>query len=89
MFFFPFVSADSDNDTYLLWAMSLDLYAQYLVGRHHYSEALKQFESAYQTNCTVQGENHPQSIVLLNSMGKMREREREKNIQTSFERTRT
>ena len=60
----------ADEDTALLWAMSLDHYAQFLLKRGHFQEAFNQFQSAFLTNCELQGDTHPQSIVLLNSMGK-------------------
>ena len=70
-FSFIVSTAEADEDTFLLWAMSLSHYARFLMERGHFQKAYDQFQSAYTTNCKIQGNTHPQSIVLLNSMGKV------------------
>ena len=49
--------------------MSLDGLAQLLFRRGSLHEALELFRSAHETNSRVQGPEHEQSVVLLNSMG--------------------
>ena len=52
--------------------MSRDLYAQYLMSLGHHQKARDQFKQAYDISCEVNGETDEQSLVLLNSLGKMK-----------------
>jgi len=57
------------DDTHALWAMSCDWYAQYLLNNARYREALMQFEQAFLISTQLFGETHPQTLVILNSLG--------------------
>ena len=57
------------DDTHALWAMSCDWYAQYLLNNARYREALMQFEQAFLISNQLFGETHPQTLVILNSLG--------------------
>ena len=59
-----------DEDTLVLWGMSRDFYAQYLMSLGHHQKARDQFKQAYDISCEVNGETDEQSLVLLNSLGK-------------------
>lgn len=63
-------SGNDDEDTVALLGMSRDFFAQYLISKHRYQEAFDEFQQAYETSCQLLGEGHPQSVLLLNSMGK-------------------
>ena len=51
--------------------MSRDVYAQYLMSLGHHQKARDQFKQAYDISCEVNGETDEQTLVLLNSLGKM------------------
>ena len=57
----------------MLWGMSRDAYGQYLMSIGHHTKARDQFKQAYDISCEVNGEMDEQSLVLLNSMGKINE----------------
>jgi hypothetical protein len=59
----------SDEDTLALWGMSKDCYAQYLLSRGDFKTAMDEFRGAHETCLKLFGESHPQTIVLLNSLG--------------------
>ncbi|XP_014247885.1 tetratricopeptide repeat protein 19 homolog, mitochondrial [Cimex lectularius] len=63
------VDQGTDEDTLLLWAMTLDWYARFLLDRERFSEALNYFNQAYQMSLKVNGEVHEQTVVLLNDLG--------------------
>ncbi|XP_014665204.1 PREDICTED: tetratricopeptide repeat protein 19, mitochondrial-like [Priapulus caudatus] len=58
-----------DADTYLLWAMTKDWYASYLMSQKRLKEAQEQYEKALSICEAVNGPNHPQTLVLLNDLG--------------------
>ena len=47
------------------------MYAQYLLNHGRYKEAFLQFQDAFLTCCELFGDTHSQSLVLLNSLGKI------------------
>merc|ERR1712045_202126 len=61
---------DTSEDTHALWGMSRDWYAQYLLNNGKHKEAFNQFQDAFLISCELFGNTHPQSLVLLNSLGK-------------------
>ena len=65
-----FTESDTTEDTVVLWGMSKDLYAQYLLDNGRYEEAFSQFQEAFLTSCELFGDTHSQSLILLNSLGK-------------------
>lgn len=58
-----------DEDTSLLWAMSMDWYARFLLNLQKYELAKKHFIKAFEMSERVQGLAHPQTAVLLNDIG--------------------
>ena len=62
-------SGDAGEDTMALWGMSKDWFAQYLLDRGKAAGAMDEFRSAYETCKELFGESHPQTLVLLNSLG--------------------
>ena len=58
-----------DDDTTLLYAMSLDCYAKLLVDANRFKEAFDCFKKAYELNVKVNGEVHEETVVLLNDLG--------------------
>lgn len=60
---------DNSEDTLLLWAMTLDYYAHFLLEANRLKEAYDCFEKAYTTCVKVNGKNHEQVVVLLNDLG--------------------
>lgn len=58
-----------DEDTLLLWSMSMDWYARFLLNLQKYDLAKKHFIKAYEMSERVQGLGHPQTAVLLNDIG--------------------
>ena len=68
-FILSFVGEEISDDTHALWAMSCDWYAQYLLNNGRYQEALAQFEQAYIISEKLFGDTHPQTLVILNSLG--------------------
>lgn len=57
------------DDNHALWAMSCDWYAQYLLNNGRYRAALEQFEKAFSISTKLFGDTHPQTLVILNSLG--------------------
>uniref|UniRef100_A0A8C6ZMN6 Tetratricopeptide repeat protein 19, mitochondrial n=1 Tax=Nothoprocta perdicaria TaxID=30464 RepID=A0A8C6ZMN6_NOTPE len=60
--------AEEKANTRLLLGMSLDGYARYLLSINQFSVAQKMYEKALQISSDVQGETHPQTVVLLNDL---------------------
>ena len=57
------------QDTVALWGMSSDHFAQYLLSLGKNGAALEQFRAAHETCRMLVGDSHPQTLVLLNSIG--------------------
>ncbi|XP_048374620.1 tetratricopeptide repeat protein 19, mitochondrial isoform X3 [Sphaerodactylus townsendi] len=55
-------------DTHLLLGLSLDSYARYLLAHKQAAAAERLYERALQISTEVQGETHPQTIVLMNDL---------------------
>ncbi|XP_015277532.1 PREDICTED: tetratricopeptide repeat protein 19, mitochondrial isoform X2 [Gekko japonicus] len=55
-------------NTRLLLGMSLDSYARYLLARKQAAAAERMYEEALQISMEVQGETHPQTVVLMNDL---------------------
>uniref|UniRef100_A0A8C3JR66 Tetratricopeptide repeat protein 19, mitochondrial n=1 Tax=Calidris pygmaea TaxID=425635 RepID=A0A8C3JR66_9CHAR len=62
------LSAEEKANTRLLLGMSLDSYARYLLGINQLPVAEKMYEKALQISNDVQGETHPQTVVLMNDL---------------------
>uniref|UniRef100_A0A8C0ZD32 Tetratricopeptide repeat protein 19, mitochondrial n=1 Tax=Cyanistes caeruleus TaxID=156563 RepID=A0A8C0ZD32_CYACU len=62
------LSAEEKANTQLLLGMSLDSYARYLLNINELPAAQKVYEKALQISNDVQGETHPQSVVLMNDL---------------------
>ncbi|XP_056362671.1 tetratricopeptide repeat protein 19, mitochondrial [Oenanthe melanoleuca] len=62
------LSAEEKANTQLLLGMSLDSYARYLLNINELPAAQKMYEKALQISKDVQGETHPQSVVLMNDL---------------------
>ncbi|NXC46977.1 TTC19 protein, partial [Penelope pileata] len=62
------LSAEEKANTRLLLGMSLDSYARYLLDINQLPVAQKMYEKALQISNDVQGETHPQSVVLMNDL---------------------
>ncbi|XP_061868071.1 tetratricopeptide repeat protein 19, mitochondrial isoform X6 [Colius striatus] len=60
--------AEEKANTRLLLGMSLDSYARYLLNLNQLSVAQKMYEKALQISNDVQGETHPQTVVLMNDL---------------------
>ncbi|XP_027515911.1 tetratricopeptide repeat protein 19, mitochondrial isoform X3 [Corapipo altera] len=60
--------AEEKANTRLLLGMSLDSYARYLLSVNQLPAAQKMYEKALQIANDVQGETHPQTVVLLNDL---------------------
>ncbi|XP_042686263.1 tetratricopeptide repeat protein 19, mitochondrial [Centrocercus urophasianus] len=60
--------AEEKANTRLLLGMSLDSYARYLLDINQLSVAQKMYEKALQISSEVQGETHPQTVVLMNDL---------------------
>ncbi|KAM8797478.1 tetratricopeptide repeat protein 19, mitochondrial isoform 1-T1 [Eudromia elegans] len=60
--------AEEKANTRLLLGMSFDGYARYLLSINQLSVAQKMYEKALQISSDVQGETHPQTVVLLNDL---------------------
>ncbi|XP_063233876.1 tetratricopeptide repeat protein 19 homolog, mitochondrial [Bacillus rossius redtenbacheri] len=58
-----------DEDTLTLWGMTLDWFGRFLLEENRAAEALECFEKAYRTSLKVHGEEHEQTVVLLNDLG--------------------
>lgn len=61
--------ANLDEDTLLLWAMSMDWYARFLLNLHKFELAKQHFLKAYEMSARVNGPGHSQTAVLLNDIG--------------------
>jgi len=77
-------SEEISDDTHALWAMSCDWYAQYLLNNGRYQEALAQFEQAYIISEKLFGDTHPQTLVILNSLGTVCSRMGDDNKAVSY-----
>ncbi|KAF4789797.1 Tetratricopeptide repeat protein 19, mitochondrial [Turdus rufiventris] len=62
------LSAEEKANTQLLLGMSLDSYARYLLNIKELPAAQKMYEKALQISSDVQGETHPQSVVLMSDL---------------------
>uniref|UniRef100_A0A8C3NG14 Tetratricopeptide repeat protein 19, mitochondrial n=1 Tax=Geospiza parvula TaxID=87175 RepID=A0A8C3NG14_GEOPR len=62
------LSAEEKANTQLLLGMSLDSYGRYLLNINELPAAQKMYEKALQISSDVQGERHPQSVVLLSDL---------------------
>ncbi|XP_050837826.1 tetratricopeptide repeat protein 19, mitochondrial isoform X2 [Serinus canaria] len=62
------LSAEEKANTQLLLGMSLDSYGRYLLNINELPAAQKMYEKALKISNDVQGETHPQSVVLLNDL---------------------
>uniref|UniRef100_G3TL41 Tetratricopeptide repeat protein 19, mitochondrial n=1 Tax=Loxodonta africana TaxID=9785 RepID=G3TL41_LOXAF len=62
------VSVEEKANTHLLLGMCLDAYARYLVFAKQPSQAQKMYEKALRISEEIQGERHPQTIVLMNDL---------------------
>ncbi|XP_035198861.1 tetratricopeptide repeat protein 19, mitochondrial [Oxyura jamaicensis] len=62
------LSAEEKANTHLLLGMSLDSYARYLLNINQLPVAQKMYEKALQISKDVQGETHPQTVVLMNDL---------------------
>ncbi|XP_035416877.1 tetratricopeptide repeat protein 19, mitochondrial isoform X2 [Cygnus atratus] len=62
------LSAEEKANTRLLLGMSLDSYARYLLNINQLPVAQKMYEKALQISKDVQGETHPQTVVLMNDL---------------------
>ncbi|KAL1123721.1 hypothetical protein AAG570_001494 [Ranatra chinensis] len=60
---------EEEEAALVLWAMTLDWYARFLLDRKRMDEALTNFQLAYDTCTRVNGEVHEQTVVLLNDLG--------------------
>ncbi|NXP29978.1 TTC19 protein, partial [Scytalopus superciliaris] len=60
--------AEEKANTQLLLGMSLDSYARYLLSIEQLPAAQKMYEKALQISSDVQGETHPQTVVLMNDL---------------------
>ncbi|XP_054022229.1 tetratricopeptide repeat protein 19, mitochondrial isoform X2 [Dryobates pubescens] len=60
--------AEEKANTKLLLGMSLDSYARYLQNINRLPVAQKMYEKALQISNDVQGETHPQTVVLMNDL---------------------
>lgn len=60
---------DLDEDTLLLWAMSMDWYARFLLKINKYDIAKKHFIKALEMSERINGPSHSQTAVLLNDIG--------------------
>ncbi|XP_074969721.1 tetratricopeptide repeat protein 19, mitochondrial isoform X2 [Phalacrocorax aristotelis] len=60
--------AEEKANTRLLLGMSLDSYARYLLNVNQLPVAQRMYEKALQISNDVQGETHPQTVVLMNDL---------------------
>ncbi|KAK2525423.1 Ttc19 [Columba livia] len=60
--------AEEKANTRLLLGMSLDSYARYLLNINQLPAAQQMYEKALQISNDVQGETHPQTVVLMNDL---------------------
>lgn len=83
-YFLSWLEGDTSENTHALWGMSRDWYAQYLLDNGRYQEAFSQFQEAFLTSCELFGDTHPQTLVVLNSLGKLFISHAETHCRTSF-----
>ncbi|XP_077020098.1 tetratricopeptide repeat protein 19, mitochondrial isoform X2 [Tamandua tetradactyla] len=62
------LSEEEKANTLLLLGMCLDTYARYLLFSKRPSQAQKMYEKALQISEEIQGERHPQTIVLMSDL---------------------
>ncbi|KAM9596606.1 tetratricopeptide repeat protein 19, mitochondrial isoform 1-T1 [Trichechus inunguis] len=62
------MSVEEKANTRLLLGMCLDSYARYLLFTKQPSQAQKMYEKALRISEEIQGERHPQTIVLMNDL---------------------
>ncbi|XP_041103535.1 tetratricopeptide repeat protein 19, mitochondrial isoform X2 [Polyodon spathula] len=62
------MSAEERANTQLLLGLCLDSYARYLLTNRQLDQALSSYQRALQISREVQGDSHPQTIVLMNDM---------------------
>lgn len=62
-------SGVQDEDTLLLYGMSLDWYAQFVVELKRYKDAHDLYKKAYDLSVNLNGEISEQCVVLLNDLG--------------------
>uniref|UniRef100_A0A8C8S8I0 Tetratricopeptide repeat protein 19, mitochondrial n=1 Tax=Pelusios castaneus TaxID=367368 RepID=A0A8C8S8I0_9SAUR len=60
--------AEERNNTNLLLGMSLDSYSRYLLANNQLPAAQRMYEKALQISREVQGDTHPQTVVLMNDL---------------------
>ncbi|XP_063973727.1 tetratricopeptide repeat protein 19 homolog, mitochondrial [Diachasmimorpha longicaudata] len=58
-----------DEDVLLLWGMTLDWYGKMLLSQSRLNEALKCYQQAHKLCHQVHGDEHHQTVVLLNDLG--------------------
>lgn len=58
-----------DKDAMLLQGMTFDWYAQMLLSQSKHSEAFNYFLQAYDICKKMNGEEHEQTVILLNDLG--------------------
>lgn len=64
------IKEDSKNkDAILLQGMTFDWYAQMLLSQSRQTEAFKYFLQAYDISKKMNGEEHEQTVILLNDLG--------------------
>ncbi|XP_053223612.1 tetratricopeptide repeat protein 19, mitochondrial [Podarcis raffonei] len=59
---------EEKSNTRLLLGMTLDSYARYLLAHSQAPAAQRMYERALQISMEVQGETHPQTVVLMNDL---------------------
>ncbi|XP_043355450.1 tetratricopeptide repeat protein 19, mitochondrial isoform X3 [Dermochelys coriacea] len=60
--------AEERANTYLLLGLCLDSYGRYLLANKQLLRAQRMYERALQISKEVQGETHPQTVVLMNDL---------------------
>ncbi|CAM5164499.1 unnamed protein product [Eretmochelys imbricata] len=60
--------AEERANTYLLLGLCLDSYGRYLLANKQVPRAQRMYERALQISKEVQGETHPQTVVLMNDL---------------------
>lgn len=58
-----------NEDVIMLWGMAMDWYARMLLSQLKHGEAFKYFLKAYQVCVKINGQEHEQTVVLLNDLG--------------------
>lgn len=62
------LSEEERANTRLLLGMCLDSYARYLLAKHQLEAAENMYKKSLQISQEVQGESHPQTVVLMNDL---------------------